>query len=190
MTYIGNILKGCGIIYKFIRELIVNILNDHKELLKIPLRQRAKFEGWLKFELASYLELKGMRLVEVESKVYHRQDRIDITFFHEENPYSIELKTPNTNWKQKGINNNTRPITKNIMSIVDDTKKLNSNYGIIAFVLFPVPTNDNRWQIYLDRIAQETGIELTVDNNCSIVNLPVDDKNYCDVIVCTYMSKR
>ncbi|MCC5910861.1 MAG: hypothetical protein JJT76_10535 [Clostridiaceae bacterium] len=179
-----------SIIHIFIREAIVNIINENKELLKIPLRQKSKFEGWLKFELASYLELNGMKSVEVESKVVYRRDRTDITFFHDENPYSIELKTPNTNWKQEGINNNTRPITKNINSIVDDTKKLNSNYGIIAFVLFSVPTDDTRWKSYLDRIVEKTGIELTVENNCSIVNMPIDDKGYCDVVVCTYMSKR
>jgi len=38
---------------KLILEQIVNILSDNKQLMRIAIRQRAKFEGWLKFELAN-----------------------------------------------------------------------------------------------------------------------------------------
>lgn len=41
---------------EFIRKGIVEILETNRSLLKIPLRQKAKFEGWLKFELAHWLE--------------------------------------------------------------------------------------------------------------------------------------
>jgi hypothetical protein len=53
---------------KLVRDSIISILEDNRMLLRIPLRQRAKFEEWLKFELAHYLEQKGMRNIEVESK--------------------------------------------------------------------------------------------------------------------------
>lgn len=178
------------IIYIKVREAIVNILNANKELLKIPFRQRAKFEGWLQFELAHYLEAKGMDAVAVESPVYDNRDRTDITFTYEGTPYALELKTPNTNWRQEGILNSHRPISKNIDSIVYDTKKLSSINGVIAFVLFPIPTNDDRWIVYLNRIAEHTGISLSVDEHCSIVNLPIDVNNHCDVIVCVYMSQQ
>ena len=118
---------------KIVREGIVQILKSHTELLKIPLRQKAKFEGWLKFELAHYLEKIGMESVEVESKHSFRRDRTDITFFHNEEVYRIEMKTPNTNWKLKGVNHNCRPITANIQSVIDDAKKLDSIHGICAF---------------------------------------------------------
>ena len=49
--------------------------------------------------------------------------RKDITFFHNKNYYSLELKTSNTNWKNEGITNNGRPITKNIQSIISDAIK-------------------------------------------------------------------
>jgi len=127
-----------------VRKGIIEIIADNMPLLRIPIRQKAKFEGWLKFELAHYLEKEGMINVEVESKAFSRRDRTDITFFNDGEPYSLELKTPNTNWKLKGVNENCRPITKNVESIIADAKKLNSENGIVAFVLFPVPVGDSR----------------------------------------------
>ncbi len=92
---------------KFVRNAIVSILNNHVNVIKIVVRQKAKFEGWLKFEIASYLESYGMKSVKVESKAEYRREWSDISFFYKGNPYTIELKTPNTNWKLKDINNLT-----------------------------------------------------------------------------------
>jgi hypothetical protein len=176
---------------KFIRNIIISILKDNKSLLRIPLRQRAKFEDWLKFELAHYLEQKGMRSVEVESKGSSwTGGRTDITFFQDEEPYSLELKTANTSWKIKGVNSGGRPITQNIQSIIKDAEKLDSKNGIVAFVLFPIPIGDMRWISYLDRISKKTDIKLSKENNCEVVNLNVDDKNKCSLVVCSFMSKR
>ena len=174
---------------KLIRQGIVDILNNHKKLLRIPLRQKAKFEGWLKFELAYYLEQIGMKSVEVESKASFSRDRTDIIFFHNEDLYKLELKTPNTNWRIKGVNSLVRPITKNIQSIVKDAIKLNSQFGIVAFVLFPVPINDNRWTEYLNRINDKTGIVLSKEDNCELIEMNIDKKNICSLVVCTFMSK-
>ena len=74
---------------KIVRQGITQVLMNHRDLLKIPLRQKAKFEGWLKFELAHYLEKIGMENVEVESKASFSRDRADITFFHNEEPHTI-----------------------------------------------------------------------------------------------------
>lgn len=175
---------------KIIRTAIVEILSNHGDLLRIPLRQKAKFEGWLKFEIAHNLEQLGMNNVEVESPRYFRRDRTDIAFFHNENPYSVELKTPNTNWKIEGINTAGRPITKNIQSIIDDAMKLNSTSGIVAFVLFPLPLGDNRWEVYLNRINEKTGLGLNKENNCDLLDMDIDEKNKCSVVVCTFMSKQ
>ena len=175
---------------KLIRKGIVDILTKHEELLQIPLRQRAKFEGWLKFELACYLDQIGMISVEVESQGSFRRDRTDIAFFKDDNPYSLELKTPNTNWKIPGVNSSGRPITRNIQSIVDDAFKLNSQYGIVAFVLFPVPVDDSRWEVYLKRISKKTGLCLSKENNCDVVKMNIDDKHICDLIICSFMCKQ
>lgn len=172
-----------------VRKGIVTILGNNMSLLRIPIRQRAKFEGWLKFELAHYLEEIGAKNVEVESKVPYGRDRADIAFLNNGEAYTLELKTPNTNWKVKGVKENTRPITKNVQSIIADAKKLNSENGVVAFVLFPVPVGDNRWELYLNRINEETGLGLSKEQNCEIINVNIDDNNVCSLVVCTFMSK-
>lgn len=173
-----------------IRQAIVSLLNDNRELLRIPVRQRAKFEGWLKFELAHWLERSGMTGVEVESKVWHRRDRTDITFLDGEEPYSVELKTPNANWRVRGVSSTNRPITMNVQSIMDDAMKLNSPNGIVAFVLFPVPLSDGRWEEYLSRISRNTGLSLSRQANCELVHLDLDESNACSLVVCTFRSRR
>ncbi|UNC91297.1 hypothetical protein [Candidatus Contubernalis alkaliaceticus] len=175
---------------KVIRKGIVQILRRNKNLLRIPIRQKAKFEGWLKFELAHYLEAIGMKSVEVESKAWRRRDRTDITFFYGGEPYSVELKTPNTNWRVEGVNSNVRPITKNIQSIIDDAIKLNSPNGIVGFVLFPIPRCDNRWKVYLNRINDNINLGLSKDENCELVDIRIDAVNKCSLVVCTFKSKR
>jgi len=172
-----------------IRTAISEIIEDHKELLKLPISQRAKFEGWLKFELAHKLQQKGMEYVEVESKVNYRRDRTDITFFHDNESYSIELKTPNTNWKIKGVNDTTRPITKNISTIIDDTIKLNPSYGIVAFVLFPIPLNDDRWIKYINRISETVKINIDIEKKCCLKNIDLDFNQVCSLVICSFNSR-
>jgi len=71
--------------------------------MRIAIRQRAKFEGWLKFELANRIEKLGFNEVEIETKVEWRRNRPDISFYEEDDFYRIELKTCNTSWKINGI---------------------------------------------------------------------------------------
>ena len=162
---------------KIIRNAISEILLSRKELIKIPLRQKAKFEGWLKFELALKLQQIGMNSVQVETKAKYERSRTDITFWDKYEYYRIELKTPNTNWKINGIAKTSRPITKNINSIIENAVKLNSEDGIVAFVLFPIPLDDNSWVKYIDRINNKTGIDLSVENNCQEFEMSIDIVN-------------
>jgi hypothetical protein len=175
---------------QYIRNAILEILKNHEGILRIAVRQRAKFEGWLKFELASYLEQNGMDNVEVESKFINRLERADISFFHQGEPYNLELKTPNTNWIVNGVKSLTRPITKNIESIVADEVKLRNSKGIIAFVLFPVPLDDNRWEQYLYRIGEQTKITLGKETNCTTMRFKINGKEECNLIICTFMSRK
>jgi len=172
-----------------INKAIVEILERRKEFLKVMVRQKNKFEGWLKFELAYYLETIGMQCVEVESKMGRRRDRFDITFFNDEIFYMVELKTPNTNWNINGIKRCGRPITKNIQSIIYDAKKLNSSHGIIAFVLFPIPVEDIRWKKYVDKISRECKIPIDKDKQCKIVTVDIDGTNDCELLVCSFKSR-
>jgi hypothetical protein len=132
---------------RLIRESISEIIKNHFQLVSIAISQRAKFEGWLKFELADHLKKLGMSNVEVESAYIDSNNRADLGFVYKGIRYDIALKTPNTNWRIKGIENKGRPITKNIDSIINDSKKLEKcvGNGIVTFVLFPIPVGDDRW---------------------------------------------
>jgi hypothetical protein len=152
-------------VHDTIREWIVEVLECHQHLLAIAVRQRAKFEGWLKFELAAIAEKHGAQSVEVETASDESNSsakRSDLSLTFNCNRFDVELKTANSNWRMSGVRNKTRPITKNIKGIIRDAQKLSlcSGQGIVAFVLFPLPLQDNRWTEYLDRIASELGISL------------------------------
>ncbi len=173
---------------KLVKKSISDIINNNKELLAIAIRQRAKFEGWLKFELAYNLQKLGLSNVRVESNYDNSNNRADLGFAYNGVRYDIELKTPNANWRIEGIENKGRPITKNIASIIGDYKKLEKcvEKGIIAFVLFPVPIGDSKWVQYLERIADELDIILTEEEHCSRVIIPISNDNSCEVVICCF----
>lgn len=173
---------------KLIRNSISDIIKNHTQLISIAIRQRAKFEGWLKFKLADHLQKLGLSNIEVESNYADSNNRADLGFVYNGVRYDVELKTPNANWRIDGIENKGIPITKNIASIIIDTKKLEEcvGNGIIAFVLFPVPIADNRWVEYLSRISNETSKVLTEEDNCSRVKVPLGNGNSCEVIICCF----
>ena len=170
-----------------LRSWIADILMSRLPLLAIAVRQRAKFEQWLKFELALHCEQHGATEVEVEAPLGNGC-RSDVAFRYQDARYYVELKTPNTNWRMSGVENKTRPITMNVAAISEDARKLaNCNgQGIVAFVLFPVPQGDNQWKTYLERISNELGIALSEDANCSRVTVPVGNGHFCEMVVCCF----
>jgi len=152
--------------HEIVRGWIVDVLRGNEQVVAIALRQRAKFEGWLKFELAAHAEWHGATAVHVESagseEASPAQGRCDLSFCFDQGHYDIELKTPNSNWRVPGVLDCTRPITKNIEAISADARKLSAyaERGLVAFVLFPIPTGDRRWCEYLKRIARDLGMDL------------------------------
>ena len=109
-------------------------------------KERAKFEGWLKVELCESLSKHFQTIIP-------EKDRIDITF----DDWAIELKTVNTNYRYKNVENKTRPITMNIQGVIDDIKKLRSTDYInkaILFVVFPVTHDHENWQTHLQKISK------------------------------------
>lgn len=174
-----------------IRKWIVEILEQHKQLLAIAVRQRAKFEGWLKFELAVIAEKNAAQKVEVESISDVKRNsggRSDLSLIYNGKRYDIELKTANTNYRIPGVHNKHRPITKNISGIIQDAKKLSQspNNGIIVFILFPIPHHDNRWTKYIIRINSELGIFLLEGNNCNRLSIGLGGNQLADLVVCSF----
>jgi hypothetical protein len=131
-----------------------------------------------------------MESIHVETQGDRRRDRTDISFFYDEIFYRVELKTPNTNWKIKGVKQCGRPITKNIQSVIDDAIKLNSSQGIVAFVLFPIPINDNRWVAYIDRISKKCEIIIDKEKQCKLITISIDGHNDCNMLICCFRSRR
>lgn len=164
------------------------MLEQHRPLLDIAVRQRAKFEGWLKFELALYAEQHGATAVEVEAPS-GSGSRSDLTFLYDGKRYDVELKTSNTNWRMKGVRARTRPITNNIRGVIIDGGKLRQcpGDGIVAFCLFPIEAADGRWMDYLKRIGSELGVTLSEGEHTSRVTVPLSDGHHADIVVATFV---
>jgi hypothetical protein len=173
--------------HQLVRTWIVDVLKAHTGLLAVAMRQRAKFEGWLKFELAAHAEAAGATSVEVESGYPDGLSRSDLGFAWAGKKAFLELKTPNTNYRMGGVENKQRPITNNVAGIVEDARKLKgSGNGVVAFVLFPIPAGDSRWKNYLGRIDYELGIHLSEEEHCWHVNVPLTEGRSCEAIVCCF----
>lgn len=172
-----------------LRQWIVNIICDHQPLLALALGQRAKFEGWLKFELAQFAVRQGAVDVQIEPSLPGGQGtaRSDLSFKFGGSRYCIELKTPTTNSRMPGVKERTRPITRNIDAIVEDCLKHPEAHvqGIVAFAMFPVRPNDENWIEYFDRIVNELGLDLRAKACATRVTVDLPMRNQADIIVAT-----
>lgn len=172
-----------------VRSWIGDVLRARPEVLAIAMRQRAKFEGWLKFELAAHAELQGAIEVQVEASADDSSNsRADLTFIYADERYDVELKTCNTNWRMRGILDKTRPITKNVASVIKDARKLRhcSGRGVVAACIFPVEVGDMRWVNYLSRISDETGIELSPDQHAVRVPIAIGQDTSVEIVVISF----
>jgi hypothetical protein len=169
-----------------VRRWVVEALGNHPRLLALAVRQRAKWEGWLKFELAARAEREGFVPVRVEAA--YGQSRADVTLHRDGERYDVELKTPNANWRIDGVERKGRPITKNIADIILDARKLAlaPGTGIVCFALFPVPRGGNEWKTYLARIAGQLGVPLSESLHCTRVAVDLGGGNACEVVVCAF----
>ncbi len=130
-----------------------NSIEDN-EGISLFVRERAKFEGWLKVKVVELLINNGIK------EIIPEKDRVDITFNKEKVKYAIELKTVNTNYENDTTKNKTKPITNNIESILKDIKKLNKlNYDkrVILFIVFPIEEKDMKnWSKHISKIKKRT----------------------------------
>ena len=175
-----------------IRSLLRNILLSRKDVAFLACQQRAKFEGWLKFELASALyRSSGFEKIIIEDS-YTTNGRSDISFEFDGAKWFIEIKTANTNWRAENLENLTRPVTRNMDGIVEDIIVLREKsapaHGLAVFCIFPVP--DRLWKntreqlkYHLRRI-EETGklFENTLVDNAEFV-ATTDTFGICTFVV-------
>lgn len=148
-----------------LNDILVNILKSRQDLVFIAIKQRAKFEGWLKFELANELR---QRYTDTCVEKCMSGKLVDVF----SNNSCIELKTPNTSYRNDGCENRTRPITDNIASIINDInalKKIGVD-GYIAFVMFPID-NNGKYQSHIDKI--DANVKNSVKTVIKINNIPI-----------------
>jgi len=129
------------------KQTLETILDDLKTKLEnskgidVFVKNRAKFEGWLKVEIVNIL-CNG--IPDKTDKIIPEKYRIDVVF----DDSALELKTVNTNYRRKGIVNKTRPITLNVEQLENDINKLRKLHRIdiknkaILFVVFPLSENN------------------------------------------------
>ena len=148
-----------------LNDILVNILTSRQDLVFIAIKQRAKFEGWLKFELANELR---QRYTDTCVEKCMSGKLVDVF----SNNSCIELKTPNTSYRYDGCENRTRPITDNIASIINDInalKKIGVD-GYIAFVMFPID-NNGKYQSHIKKI--DANVKNSVKTVIKINNIPI-----------------
>lgn len=171
-------------VHRIIRQWIVEIIRQRREVLALAMSQRAKFEGWLKFELADAARRNGASNVRLEPGL--KSGRADLSFDLEGIPCVVELKTPNTNYRMEGAANRHRPITKNIASIIADAEKLRRcGGGVIAFIIFPLKPNSDAWLDHLARLSDGVGQTLCVDDHVSRESVALSNGS-ADVAVVTF----
>lgn len=167
-----------------VRALLRDILERRPDAVGLAMAQRAKFEGWLKVELAACLASQE-RFDDVRLEDQYAQGRrADISFVADDIRWFVELKTPNTNWRATGIESKTRPITLNISGVIGDINALSrrspSSRALAIFVIFPIPrriwTLERRKLAYhLKRIEQEASLpDGSVENSGEFVVLGED----------------
>ncbi|WGU92070.1 hypothetical protein QJQ58_15770 [Paenibacillus dendritiformis] len=171
-------------------QLIEGIIKTRSSLINFCVKQKAKFEGWLKFELAQDLNDIGVDQVCVEYS-YAKGFRADISFVYFGEWFLLELKTSNTNFRINGIEPRTRPITKNIDSIIEDGHKLlrANDVGLVVFVLFPLIPNNSKWIKYLNRISTALSVELQENKNYNIIKCNATEFSYDILISCLEIKK-
>jgi len=160
---------------KQFRKTLETILDDLKTKLEsnrgiqVFVKNRDKFEGWLKVEIVDILYNKITKNIIPEAPDYNKNitseknknyQHVDIIF----DDSALELKTINTNYRHNEVENKTRPITYNIKQLKDDIEKLRNlqNEDIknkaILFVVFPLP--DDNIDEFNKKYLQKLGIEI------------------------------
>lgn len=128
--------------------LLFSKLRDRlqQDSVEVFVSNRARFEGWLKVEVAGILAGRGCQTIP-------EKDTIDITA----DGWALELKTCATNYGYPGVvDKKSRPITESINGIISDVKSLQEKdrvNGAVLFVAFPLEHEKMEWQMHLSKIS-------------------------------------
>jgi len=80
-----------------VKAVLKDITLRRRNVMAVAVPKRAKYEGWLKMELAAVLDHhEDVKTVDIESP-YPRGGRADLSFQVDRTTWYVELKTSNTN---------------------------------------------------------------------------------------------
>jgi len=143
--------------FKQTLEMILDDLKTKLEKSKgiaVFVKNRAKFEGWLKVEIVDILcnKMNPDEITpeapdnneNIKSEENKKAKHIDIVF----GDSALELKTVNTSYSHEDMENKIRPITDNVNKLKNDIDKLRNLHRediknkAILFVVFPLSQNN------------------------------------------------
>lgn len=165
--------------------LIHGCLKENRKKLELPVRQRAKVEGWLKVELLYSIWqrlLHGSQNSEIEiERPYPKNKKLhcDIFFTNRRRKrVYLELKIINTsyNCNYNRIPKKIRPIAQNVQSVIEAAKRLRklTNKGdvrIIAFIVYPLCQEKlNKWEYHESKINKKMGKFVDFEDLCVFPN--------------------
>ena len=134
-------------LWNILEKEVPNKINQHNGL-NFFVKNRAKFEGWFKVELCDILS-------KYTNNITPEKDRIDIVF----DDWALELKTSNTNYRYENVENKTKPVTKNVNSIIKDIIDLRDNKSYnkkaVIFIIFPLSKTTKDWDEHILKIRKE-----------------------------------
>lgn len=154
--------------------LIYDCLRENRGKLQLPVRQRAKVEGWLKVELFYSIWQKllhGNPNLEIGiERSYPNNENLhcDIFFVTPQKKHIyLELKIINTSYDCNSnlIPKKTKPITMNVNSITVASKRLRQitkkdkrNKGFVAFIVYPLCKEKlSKWEEHESKINKKIG---------------------------------
>jgi len=157
-------------LYDRLFDLIYDRLKKNCEKLQLPVRQRAKFENWLKIELFYSIWQKllhrnhNSEIRIEESYPKKKKLRCDIFFAPSRRRHVyLELKTINTSYDCNSnlIPKKTKPIADNVESIIEASERLRNftkkrDEKIVAFVVYPLCKEKlGNWQKHESKINEQ-----------------------------------
>lgn len=168
-------------IVEIVRSILKEVAVNRRNVMLLAAKQRAKFGGWLKFELAAALASREeSQRVTLEDQ-YSTGGRSDLSFKVDGTTWHVEMKTANVNWRADGVESKTRPVTRNVSGIVADITKLRDKCpparGLAVFAFFPVPLwvwecEREKLLYHLHRIERECDLTRnTLIHNADFVQL-------------------
>ncbi len=139
---------------------LIDTISQHNGCA-IFVEERAKFEGWVKVELARILFELGYK-VEPEKAYFidGKRHQVDLFSEHGNTRLCVELKTVNTNYTGILAKKKTRPITMNINGVLEDLEELSrikeANPEVeyyVLFLVYPCESGNKHWQMHKRKLA-------------------------------------